>query len=55
MTPEDALKKLQDIEPLYSDQEAAHSLADDVFCDFLISLGYQAIVDEWKKVPKWYA
>ena len=37
------------------DTEAGHANADDVLCDFLISLGHQDLVDEWRKVPKWYA
>ena len=37
------------------DTEAAHGNADDVLCDFLSSLGYTDLVDEYHKVKKWYA
>lgn len=37
------------------DPENAHNRADKALCDFLTSLGYQQVVDEWKKVEKWYA
>lgn len=37
------------------DTEAAHSLADEVLCKLLAALGYQDVVDAWKKVDKWYA
>lgn len=47
----EALKAAQ----VNDDTEAAHSDADDVLCDLLISLGYQDVVDEWRAVHKWYA
>ncbi len=37
------------------DAEMAHSEADELLCQFLKRLGYKRVVDEWKKVPKWYA
>lgn len=37
------------------DTEMAHSNADDILCDFLIYLGYKDVVDEYRKVSKWYA
>jgi len=37
------------------DTEEAHCNADDILCDVLIALGYQDIVDEYKKVNKWYS
>lgn len=45
------LKKIQE----FGDTEGAHSMADGVLCDFLESLGYKDIVDEYDKVEKWYA
>ena len=45
------LKALQDND----DIEAAHSYADEILCDLLTDLGYQCVVSEWEKVPKWYA
>jgi len=37
------------------DTEIAHSNADDLLCEFLISLGHQDVVDEYNKVSKWYS
>lgn len=37
------------------DVEAAHQDADDVLCDLLTALGFADVVEEWRKVPKWYA
>ena len=37
------------------DTEMAHVHADDVLCDLLIVLGYDEVVSEWEKIPKWYA
>jgi hypothetical protein len=45
------LKELQKKE----DIEAAHIEADEILCSLLEKLGYEKVVEEWKKVPKWYA
>ena len=37
------------------DTESAHAEADDVLCDLLKELGYTKVIEEYKKVPKWYA
>ena len=37
------------------DTEYAHGKADDILCEFLESLGYFEIVEEYNKVDKWYA
>jgi hypothetical protein len=37
------------------DTEIAHENADDILCNFLESLGYDKIVEEYKKIRKWYA
>ncbi len=37
------------------DTENWHGEADKALCLFLRSLGYDKLVDEWEKVPKWYA
>ena len=47
----EALKALQHLR----DVEAAHSDADDILCFLLRSIGYAEVVEEWEKVPKWYA
>ena len=37
------------------DTEAAHSNADKVLCDLLVSLGYKDVVEDYQRVEKWYA
>jgi hypothetical protein len=37
-----------------TDTEIAHGMADEILCDFLIGLGYGDIVEEYKKIDKWY-
>lgn len=37
------------------DPEIAHVNADKVLCELLTSLGFSDVVEEFKKVPKWYA
>lgn len=49
-----AAERLKEIQAL-SDKEIAHSLADDVLCELLIKLGYAVVVEEWKRVEKWYS
>ena len=54
MTQQDAIDQLKLCQES-GDTEAAHGVADDVLCDLLTALGYGAVVEEWTKVPKWYA
>lgn len=54
MTSEKAIEKLKE-QIDNDDGENAHSIADGVLCDFLISLGYKEVVDEYIKITKWYA
>ena len=37
------------------DIECAHGLADMVLCDILIELELDEIVEEYRRIPKWYA
>lgn len=37
------------------DIEMAHSDAGDALCDLLVHLGFTDVVEEWKRVDKWYA
>jgi len=37
------------------DRENWHGEADEILCDYLISIGNRELVEEWRKVPKWYA
>jgi hypothetical protein len=55
MTREEAIAKLKDYQDERGDIEIQHSLADDVLCDLLRHLGYGDVVDEYDKVPKWFA
>lgn len=48
----DEMCRLKDID---FDFEYAHLDADDILCDFLLILGYKEIVDDYRKVGKWYA
>lgn len=45
------LQRLQQVR----DAEYAHSVADDILCDLLITLGYKDVIAEYKKVERWYA
>ena len=38
-----------------NDEEVCHGLADDLLCEILNDLGYNDIVEEFEKLPKWYA
>ena len=49
-----AVKKLREAQQM-GNPEIAHDIADKVLCKLLIALGFKAVVDEWDKVPKWYA
>lgn len=31
------------------------ALSDDILCELLTRLGYEEVVKEYNKVPKWYA
>jgi hypothetical protein len=37
------------------DFESSHEEADNIICELLAKLGYEDIVAEWLKVPKWYS
>ncbi len=43
-----ALQGLDDIEII-------HGQADSLLCQFLIDLGHKDLVEEYKKVDKWYS
>lgn len=48
------IKRLRDEQSNW-DTESAHGSADDVLCEALEYLGCKELVEEWRKVPKWYA
>jgi len=54
MTKEDALRELAECQENY-DIEIAHLNADEVLCTLLTALGYEDVVTEYNKVPKWFA
>lgn len=35
--------------------EYTHEDADEILCDLLTELGYEDVVEEWRKVIKWYS
>jgi len=37
------------------DLEGSHIEADDILCDLLDQLGFNEVVEAFKKLPKWYA
>ena len=39
----------------YIDIEEAHVEADTVLCEFIDTLGFHAVTEAYRKVPKWYA
>lgn len=49
------ITKLKECQTKYgTDLEAAHSEADGVLYDVLVTLGYEDIAEAWDDVPKWY-
>lgn len=44
------LKKAADM-----DRETGHRVADGVLCELLIEFGFEEVVNEFRKLPKWYA
>lgn len=51
----DAMRALEAENRLARDHERDHVAADDVLCALLRSLGFNALVDSYDKVGKWYA
>jgi hypothetical protein len=52
---EEVLSILKDCQKnRYGNPEDAHAIADLVLCDFLKSLGYVKIVEEFDKIVKFY-
>lgn len=50
----EAISQLKDLQES-NDIESAHAEADDILCTVLEVLGYSELVEEYKKVEKWYA
>jgi hypothetical protein len=35
--------------------EADHDIADSLLCELLEELGYQELIDAYRRLPKWYS
>lgn len=53
MTKEEVIARLKALHN--GDPEESHTEGDRILCDLLVSLGYKEVVEEWKKIDKWYA
>lgn len=47
------MKKI--VEKYAGDEEACHVWADDLLCEILKEFGFIETVEQYDKVPKWYA
>lgn len=54
MTTDEAIHKLIELQGT-GDYETAHYLADKILCELLTTMGYDDVVEEYRKVGKWYA
>lgn len=50
----DVLLRLRDAQKDLG-MEDAHKEADDALCDLLTALGYENVVNEYRKIDKWFA
>ena len=50
----EAIEKLKELQKS-SDVESAHCEADDILCELVSRFISTEVVEEWEKVPKWYA
>ena len=48
------IKRLEEL-ALDRDHEAAHSEADGILCEILLSLGLDEVVAAYNDIDKWYA
>jgi|GEM_PF-4223273 len=53
LTPEQALDKIMAASE--EDCEGGHVDADDALCGLLLHLGFSDIVEQYLRIPKWYA
>lgn len=54
LTGKEVVSKLKELQGCF-DTESNHILADEILCDLLTQLGYNTVVQEFKKIDKWYA
>jgi hypothetical protein len=52
---EEQLKQVAEDGEKTGNYEDCHEEADELLCRLLISLGYENVVREYKKVPKWFS
>ena len=55
MTTSEALEKMKSLQDENGEYETAHSEADKILCQVLTQLGFNELVSEFEKVPKWYS
>lgn len=48
-------REMKKIAEIKNDDEGRHEKADDLLCKALESLGYEAGVEIYRKIGKWYA
>lgn len=57
MTREEAIEALNNLDS--GDNEIAHSMADDILCEYLISIGETGVAEAYRKADEritfWYA
>ncbi len=53
ITKEEVIKELRECTGENKDGE--HMYADSLLCQFLVTLGYSDIVEEFQRLDKWYA
>ena len=51
---EESIKYLRACQKI-NETEGAHWDANQILCDLLIFLGFENVVNEWRKVKKWYS
>lgn len=49
----DAMRSLKEAKEM--DRECAHIAADDALCALLNELGFDDVVEAYRKIPKWFA
>ena len=47
--------RMRQMKAKHSDIEVDHGDADELLCNFLCTIGYKELVDEYNGVYKWYA
>lgn len=55
MTPDEFASRMSVIEANAGDIEHDHSVADDLLCEALTELGFEAGAAIYEKLGKWYA